>query len=355
MATTAATDLEPSLLAVRLVASAAGSLVTALAVTPLDVVKVRQQAAQADTMEVAALGTATMARCSSCGIYVMNNGLMEHVVQKSKTPHFKPHVCGGPIPRWTVPGIAHIYRTEGLAGLYAGLSPTLVMAVPATMLYFVGYEELRERFTPWMGNRWSAPLAGACARVLSATVTSPLELVRTLVQAGEPSTRNGALLENLRSIVRNGGYTGLWAGLEPTLWRDVPFSALYWAGVESSKTWLQDNIKWEGVPAAGPLRAFASGAVAGVVSAVMVTPFDVVKTRRQLYSTMAADPAMRGAIDHSVAAGNGSTPAVIDAILRTEGLRGMFRGAGARVMKITPACAIMIGTYEAGKAAFSQS
>ena len=56
-------------------------------------------------------------------------------------------------------------------------------------------------------------------------------------------------------------------------------------------------------------------------------------------------------MDRSAASGNGSTPQVIRAIVREEGLAGLFRGLEARVLKITPACAIMISSYEAGKRA----
>ena len=59
-----------------------------------------------------------------------------------------------------------------------------------------------------------------------------------------------------------------------------------------------------------------------------------------------------GPLDRSIAAGNGSTAQVLRAIVREDGAKGLFRGFTARIMKVTPACAIMIGSYEAGKRAF---
>jgi solute carrier family 25 protein 39/40 len=41
------------------------------------------------------------------------------------------------------------------------------------------------------------------------------------------------------------------------------------------------------------------------------------------------------------------------AIYQSEGLRGLFRGVQARAMKIAPACAIMISSYEGLKALLS--
>ena len=89
-----------------------------------------------------------------------------------------------------------------------------------------------------------------------------------------------------------------------------------------------------------------------MLAAVLVTPFDVVKTRRQLYTTLASDPELASTIDHSASAGNGNTAQVIRGILKDEGAAGLFRGAYARVLKVTPACAIMIGVYESGKRVF---
>lgn len=39
-----------------------------------------------------------------------------------------------------------ISKNEGIVSLWSGLSPTLVLAVPATIVYFVSYEQLRLYF-----------------------------------------------------------------------------------------------------------------------------------------------------------------------------------------------------------------
>mmetsp|Transcript_76882 Transcript_76882/g.220805 ORF Transcript_76882/g.220805 Transcript_76882/m.220805 type:complete len:374 (-) Transcript_76882:132-1253(-) len=355
------TFLSPFL--IRIVSSSFGSLVTALAVTPLDVVKVRQQAMMAEPTPRTKI---TMSQCSKCGTFVLNNGLMEHIINKCTTAHFIEHEVVGfagsqtarGMPASTLGGMAHIYRREGLRGIYSGLSPTLVMAIPATVMYFTAYDELKYRFSPFFGEMWAAPIAGITARMFASTVTSPLELIRTLSQAGEHggglgghATGGGGLVATARTIVRQGGVFGLWRGLEPTLWRDVPFSGVYWLALEQGKVALEERYPSEN-PLAPTARAFVAGAGAGMLAAVLVTPFDVVKTRRQLYTTLASDPAVAATIDHSASAGNGSTSQVISGILKDEGAPGLFRGAYARVLKVTPACAIMIGVYETGKRVF---
>jgi solute carrier family 25 protein 39/40 len=43
----------------------------------------------------------------------------------------------------TIDGLRKIARNEGVTTLWRGLSPTLVMAIPANIIYFTGYEWLR--------------------------------------------------------------------------------------------------------------------------------------------------------------------------------------------------------------------
>ncbi|XP_042162922.1 solute carrier family 25 member 40-like isoform X1 [Oncorhynchus tshawytscha] len=154
-----------------------------------------------------------------------------------------------------------------------------IMAVPATVIYFTCYDQLRAALRVRMGSHAEeAPLlAGALARVGSVTVISPLELIRTKMQSQRSSYRE--LSEVIHSAVRNEGWRSLWRGWGPTLLRDVPFSAMYWYNYEKGKAWLckHNNIR-------EPTFAitFISGAVSGSISSIVTLPFDVVKTRRQV-------------------------------------------------------------------------
>lgn len=82
-------------------------------------------------------------------------------------------------------GIYKIVRTEGPASLWRGLSPALVMSVPSNVIYFVGYDYLREYIRPFMKEKDNyAPLvAGGFARTVAVTIVSPIELFRTRLQA----------------------------------------------------------------------------------------------------------------------------------------------------------------------------
>lgn len=143
-------------------------------------------------------------------------------------------------------------------------------------------------------------------------------------------------------MVAGEGVASLWRGLGLTLWRDVPFSGIYWLGYEAIKERLhkQRERNWHRT---APLNSrappkdlhaestfadsFIGGATSGAVAALITTPFDVGKTRRQ--------------IAHGDAARE-SVPRMLMAIWNAEGWPGLMRGCVPRMLKVAPACAIMV-------------
>ncbi|KXS17941.1 mitochondrial carrier [Gonapodya prolifera JEL478] len=243
-------------------------------------------------------------------------------------------------------GMIKIARYEGLSSLWSGLSPTLVMQVPATVVYYVGYESLRDtlllRFHNYPNIEFYAPLfAGIMARTVAAFAISPIELIRTRMQsvAGNEKQFNN-VLQGVRNMMRAQGASSLWRGMAATLWRDVPFSGIYWSGYET----LRDRLKrrypaWNETAVGFYSISFISGAAAGMVAATVTTPFDVAKTRKQITDSHGAHMKMMN---------------LMRTIVQDEGWRGLTTGLTARIAKVAPACAIMISSYEAGKFFFRQ-
>jgi solute carrier family 25 protein 39/40 len=272
--------------------------------------------------------------------------------------------------RSTSDALLRIVRNEGLISLYRGFVPTMAMSLPGTVVYFVVYERVRDVLTglakehektaikrashkePANEGLFSALLvplsAGASARVFAATVVSPLELLRTRMQfQGRDLGRLKVVAGDLFREIRVKGLVPLWRGLSLTLWRDVPFSAVYWLILENLRTRHMRRIAAEaentlhargrsGLISSNTLSSFGHGAVAGAVAAVLTTPFDVAKTRQQI-QRLAHDSAKT------------STWRTLRLIVAKEGWRALFSGVVPRVGKVAPACAIMIGSYEFGK------
>ena len=195
---------------------------------------------------------------------------------------------------------------------------------------------LKETLPPLLPPSLVPLTAGICARTLISTIASPLELIRTNLQSTPPSPNTPhtlrSTLTSIAALARAHGHLHLWRGLGPTLWRDVPFSGLYWAGYESCK----NSLNRAGYAGAGV--AFVSGALSGTAAALLTSPFDVLKTRRQALL-------MSGAIGGSESGATASLQ-VLKEIVRNEGFSALYAGVVPRIAKIAPACGIMIACFE---------
>ncbi|KAI0410084.1 mitochondrial carrier domain-containing protein [Xylaria palmicola] len=390
----------------KMASAITGSLLTSLLVTPLDVVRVRLQS-QTSTPQPTASAVATDSiadfrrlaisspdgfRPSSLGItsccrevFFMNNnmevcvagprleglngGAAECAVEEAQKRTFTS----------TFDGMRKIARNEGFTTLWRGLSPTLLMAIPANIIYFTGYDWLRfnkkspiSRFTR---DDYKAVTAGSTARILAVAAVSPVELFKTRLQASSGSTATSHLKDTfrgLREMVAENGYHSLWRGITLHLWRDVPFSGLYWLGYETIRNRLTDmreehrgrslsrdpsfrsreraRSQSEENHTAVLVDSFTAGATSGAIASMVTMPFDVGKTRTQVFRDSAKKTATSAG--QALAPEEGNMARLLWHIFRTEGVAGLWTGWIPRTLKVAPACAIMISSYEVGKRVF---
>ena len=277
----------------------------------------------------------------------------------------------------TLDGLRKIARNEGVSSLWRGLSPTLLMSIPANVIYFTGYDWLRtSKRSPingYVSDAYAPLLAGSMARVAAASVISPVEMFRTRLQAtsGSGTGLFRTTLKGLNDMVHAQGYSSLWRGLTLTMWRDVPFSGFYWWGYEAVRNSLTDARDRSRGRALDPGRSrtrlrsrsrsqenhtstfidsFVAGAVSGAAAAFVTTPFDVGKTRQQVLQHSDDTPSsrMQGS-EKALRPEERSMPRFLYHIFKEEGASGLFKGWAARCLKVAPACAIMISSYEIGK------
>lgn len=257
--------------------------------------------------------------------------------------------------RGTVDALKRIVRYEGPVALWKGTGLSLTMALPMVGIYLPLYDAMLE-YAQKQGTGYYAPLlAGTAARSIAVYCTSPIELMRVQVQAIRKVDSVVPIVTNStcghltawkpqQGMVKKGLHipTGrqwmmllksmpqLWRGVGATLWRDVPFSGLYWAGVEPIRESMlgpdgpksEMDVFWANLVAGG-----VSGALAGALT----TPFDVVKTRLQLYHQNCREMTTFG---------------MMKDIFMTEGMAGLYSGWSARAAKAMPACAIVLSAYE---------
>uniref|UniRef100_A0A8C2XFS4 Solute carrier family 25 member 12 n=1 Tax=Cyclopterus lumpus TaxID=8103 RepID=A0A8C2XFS4_CYCLU len=165
-----------------------------------------------------------------------------------------------------------------------------------------------------------------CAGGSQVIFTNPLEIVKIRLQvAGEITTGPRVSAVN---VVRDLGFFGLYKGAKACFLRDIPFSAIYFPSYAHLKTLFADE---QG--RLGPLQLLTAGAIAGIPAASLVTPADVIKTRLQV----------------AARAGQTSYTGVLDCfrkIMKEEGFRALWKGAGARMCRSSPQFGVTLVTYE---------
>jgi solute carrier family 25 protein 39/40 len=392
----------------KMLSATTGSILTSLLVTPLDVVRVRLQS-QSHTQPMPPLPRPTTFMppsqafvnlppnlgISTCcrEVFWMNNNasyciasapsisVITNTSATSQTPSTLMNCAAEETQSKTytsvLDGLRKIARNEGPTTLWRGLSPTLVMAVPANVIYFAGYDWLRANpLSPFrqihMNDNYIPLAAGSSARVLAAIAVGPIEMFRTRMQGASSDIRSGGVfretMTGMREMIASRGLPSMWTGLTLTLWRDVPFSAIYWWGYEYGRNALtnarEERRGRERITSRNPdamrlrsrsrsqenhtntlVDSFLAGAGSGAVAAFVTTPFDVGKTRQQV-------------IRHAKVSGSEQATKLPEeqqmikflwSIYKEQGMSGLFRGWAARCLKIAPACAIMISSYEVGK------
>ena len=254
----------------------------------------------------------------------------------------------------------------------------LVGCVPSHAAYFSAYEFVKRRLGADGPNH--APIAAATSGALATTlhdgVLTPMDVVKQRLQLGY-YTSVGACV---RAMVRAEGVRALWRSYPTTLALNIPYSGAAVMVNESAKRWLAPVLG-----ATTPAFLLA-GALAGAVAGGASTPLDVIKTRLQCAAVVGSGaqclaPACAGSAAREAAAataatsissvgaaaGSCATPLqrsaaalsatgaagafraallVANDVWRVEGLRGFFRGAGARMAVHAPSQAIAWSAYE---------
>ncbi|KAL7638673.1 UNVERIFIED_CONTAM: hypothetical protein RMT77_011245 [Armadillidium vulgare] len=320
----------------QMMSSCTGGLITAVFMTPFDVVKVRLQTQQRALLK------------SRCFLYC--NGLMDHLCNCATVHptngYSNNHWYNRPISthlNGTVDAFIKISRTEGFKSLWSGLPPTLIVAIPNTIIYLTSYEKvlktIRQQYYPLEQPIWAGGVAGGIARSWAVTMFSPLELLRTKIQSKNISYKD--VFTVLIREIKTAGPKTLWRGWTPTVLRDVPFSVIYWMTYENLK--LLANQNHPSIP-----YALFAGATAGGFAGLVTLPLDVVKTHQQIEI---GEKELFSEKPKGVA---GNTRSMLIQIYSQQGLKGLFTGVVPRLAKVMPACAIMITSYEYAKSYFRQ-
>ena len=129
-------------------------------------------------------------------------------------------------------------------------------------------------------------IAGFIADLAASVVYVPSEVLKTRLQLqgryNNPFSRSGynykSTWDATRTIVRYEGLSALFYGYKATLVRDLPFSALQFAFYEEEQKWAKQFVGGRDI---GLGLEILTATTAGGMAGVITCPLDVVKTRIQ--------------------------------------------------------------------------
>ncbi|KAK3677356.1 Fe(2+) transporter [Recurvomyces mirabilis] len=139
-----------------------------------------------------------------------------------------------------------VFRTEGLRAFYVSYPTTLTMTVPFTALQFTAYESLTKVMQKRRASEYD-PLthctAGGLAGGFAAAATTPLDVVKTLLQTRGASSDmeiRGAkgLVSAAQIIWRREGTKGFFRGMKARVVTAAPSTAICWSAYEVAKAYF---------------------------------------------------------------------------------------------------------------------
>lgn len=146
---------------------------------------------------------------------------------------------------WEV--LLKILEKDGVLGLYAGYSATLLRNLPAGVLSYSSFEYLKGAVLSRTKKGHLEPIqsvfCGALAGAISASITTPLDVVKTRLMTQvhvEAVNKVAAVMYDgvfatVRTILKEEGWVGLTRGMGPRVLHSACFSALGYFAFETAR------------------------------------------------------------------------------------------------------------------------
>uniref|UniRef100_A0A1D1Z1K2 Protein brittle-1, chloroplastic/amyloplastic n=1 Tax=Anthurium amnicola TaxID=1678845 RepID=A0A1D1Z1K2_9ARAE len=129
--------------------------------------------------------------------------------------------------------IHKIYKDDGIGGLYAGISPTLIGMLPYSTCFYFMYETIKKSYCQAKKkkalNRAELLLVGALSGLTASTISFPLEVARKRLMVGSLQGRCPPhMAAALAEVVREEGLVGLYRGWGASSLKVMPNSGITW-------------------------------------------------------------------------------------------------------------------------------
>ncbi|KAG8462155.1 hypothetical protein KFE25_011605 [Diacronema lutheri] len=244
---------------------------------------------------------------------------------------------------------AKLTAGEGVGALFKGLPPALVRQSTYGSMRYGFYSPLRDMLGIEPGKPvplWKKIVAGAGSGAIASALANPTDLVKVRMQTdGMNKGPDGKFLPKkytgmvncFLTTVREEGVMALWKGVGPTVGRATALAAAELATYDEVKTQFKKNkvFTQDGLP-----LHVSTSFIAGYVSTVASSPFDVVKSRVMGQPLDAAGMGTRysGMLD------------CFGKVIATEGPMALYNGFWANFGRVVPRVTIVFIVMEQLKA-----
>lgn len=174
-------------------------------------------------------------------------------------------------------------------------------------------------------------LAGTIAGIAGILATQPLDILRIRLQTGAEAggVRSTGMRDAARHIFQQHGARGFFAGMPAPLVANAPINATIFATERAAAGWLQALRGSDG--GSQVVLRLLSGGISGLAQVPFSIPSELVKLQLQ--------------VDHGAKEPYSSSLHCAREILRTHGIRGLYRGGGLTTLRDVSAFGIYFLTY----------
>lgn len=193
-------------------------------------------------------------------------------------------------------------------------------------------------------------MAGSSACLVATSLLNPLEVIKIQIQTGKIDVNGSMLRTGLRLFRSEGAWYGLMQpGLLASCSRELFYSSLRFAIYPNLRKYFRNDTNHHlGFGALG--EKFGAGLIAGAIGSSLANPADLLKIRMQLEpgKTDSDGRYLRGPQKGKFKKYK-STGEVFKNVLRSEGLRGFYRGVSATCLRSSLLTAGQLSSYDHGK------
>ncbi|KZT61143.1 mitochondrial carrier [Calocera cornea HHB12733] len=130
-------------------------------------------------------------------------------------------------------------------GFMRGFWVTVAREIPGYAGFYGGYEFAKRSFSKTYGKElpfWALLTSGSCGGICYWLACYPLDVVKSRVQqADHPPKGLDYITQEMRVVLRQSGWKGLFRGLGTSLVRSVPAAGATFAAFEVTRGWLVEH------------------------------------------------------------------------------------------------------------------